>query len=321
MVDHSLLRSDFKRGQIPRGSRGPRGLRGSQGTTGAQGTQGPQGPKGEPTYHRTILVSPSSDNDSVNGQALRDALASITDAASNKPYLVKLEPGTYHLGPTGLQMKPYVDIEGSGVLQTHIWASVSSADTSGAVIGSSNSQLRWLSVTNDLPPGFVLLPPADSIAIYAKGPESSVSLEGVRAFAIGGFDAFGMFIDGASATIERSSIVGSSEGSVTGMFPDGFPSEGLRLANTIGVPSLTARVRDSEIRGDTSGVRASHALILTIDGSRVSGGTQAVIVTGPAETHIGASQIAGSVTTQGGGTLTCAQSYDGSYVDLGPACT
>lgn len=43
VLDHSLLRKDFKPGQVPRG---PRGLRGAQGVQGSQGATGPQGVTG-----------------------------------------------------------------------------------------------------------------------------------------------------------------------------------------------------------------------------------------------------------------------------------
>jgi hypothetical protein len=42
----SLLRADFKAGQIPAGARGPAGPAGPQGPQGPQGTQGVQGPAG-----------------------------------------------------------------------------------------------------------------------------------------------------------------------------------------------------------------------------------------------------------------------------------
>jgi hypothetical protein len=48
---HSLLRSDFKRGQIPRG---PQGL---QGTQGIQGIQGPKGDPGTPATRLWAYVS------------------------------------------------------------------------------------------------------------------------------------------------------------------------------------------------------------------------------------------------------------------------
>lgn len=43
-----------------------------------------------------------------------DAVASISDASADKPYLVKIHPGVYELASTPIVGKPYVDIEGSG---------------------------------------------------------------------------------------------------------------------------------------------------------------------------------------------------------------
>jgi hypothetical protein len=46
VVNHSLLRKDFKQGQIPRGPRGFRGNTGSAGPAGPAGLTGPAGPRG-----------------------------------------------------------------------------------------------------------------------------------------------------------------------------------------------------------------------------------------------------------------------------------
>ena len=51
---HSLLRSDFKRGQIPRG---PQGVQGVQGIQGIQGIQGPKGDPGTPATRLWAYVS------------------------------------------------------------------------------------------------------------------------------------------------------------------------------------------------------------------------------------------------------------------------
>jgi len=53
---YSLLRSDFKRGQIPQGPKGPQG---PQGIPGAQGIQGPQGIPGTPATRLWAYVSPT----------------------------------------------------------------------------------------------------------------------------------------------------------------------------------------------------------------------------------------------------------------------
>jgi hypothetical protein len=47
VIDHALLKKDFKRGQLPRGPRGiqgPQGIQGNQGSRGATGLAGPIGP-------------------------------------------------------------------------------------------------------------------------------------------------------------------------------------------------------------------------------------------------------------------------------------
>jgi Collagen triple helix repeat (20 copies) len=135
----------------PRGPRGFRGLRGANGPAGpagvagpqgVQGPQGPQGAKGDPTYTRTIVVNPTDDV-TVNGDRLLAALASITDAGSNKRYLIKLEPGYYKVGTT-LVLKSYVDIEGSGMRATFIYSD--SSLPTPTVIAVANTELRDIGI-------------------------------------------------------------------------------------------------------------------------------------------------------------------------------
>jgi hypothetical protein len=55
VVDHSLRKTDFKSGQLPRGPQGLPGAAGAPGPTGPQGSAGPAGPAGKDgspaTYH------------------------------------------------------------------------------------------------------------------------------------------------------------------------------------------------------------------------------------------------------------------------------
>jgi hypothetical protein len=46
VINGSLLKKDFKAGQLPRGARGPAGLRGAAGPAGPAGATGPAGPAG-----------------------------------------------------------------------------------------------------------------------------------------------------------------------------------------------------------------------------------------------------------------------------------
>ena len=97
-------------------------------------------------YVRTVIVSPIGD-EYANGQALMDALSRISGATATNPYLLKIEPGVYNLGTAALQMKEYVDIEGSGEGVTIITAA-GSATSNGTVRGANNAELRFLTVRN-----------------------------------------------------------------------------------------------------------------------------------------------------------------------------
>ena len=116
---------------------------GCVGPPGPQGEPGPRGPAGA-GYVRTVLVSPSG-TEVQNGAALMAALGQITDASSNSPYLLELEPGIYDLtgnGSGALFMKDGVDIEGSGELTTVI------KTTAQTTILAANAELRFLTVAN-----------------------------------------------------------------------------------------------------------------------------------------------------------------------------
>src|SRR5918994_2158644 len=136
-------------------------------TWNAQGPQGPQGEQGPDggdagtldgrdsadfaaAYERTVVVSPTG-TDIENGTALKNALAGITDASATKPYLLYIEPGTYDLGTFGggnlptIRMKPHVDIQGAGELQTLI-TSKSSCGAGSTLYGANDTEVRFLTV-------------------------------------------------------------------------------------------------------------------------------------------------------------------------------
>jgi hypothetical protein len=94
------------------------------------------------TIGTIILVSPNpGDSAQTNGTALLNNLAAIS-ADVNNPYLIKLGPGIYDIGTSSLQMKEYVDIEGSGENTTIIRGS----NQDPVVKGASNAELRFLTV-------------------------------------------------------------------------------------------------------------------------------------------------------------------------------
>lgn len=96
---------------------------------------------------QTVYVHPVPGDHTASGTRLINALASITNASATKRYVVKIEPGIYDVGTTGAQMKPYVDIEGSGQEATVIKGSGGSEmGTTGVVVGAASSEIRDLQV-------------------------------------------------------------------------------------------------------------------------------------------------------------------------------
>lgn len=97
------------------------------------------------THTRTILVSPA-DSPATSGARLLAAVAAASDSSAEKPYLIKIEPGIYDLGFSTLQMRSYVDIEGSGQGVTIIRGERQTDDVTGLVNAASNTELRQLSI-------------------------------------------------------------------------------------------------------------------------------------------------------------------------------
>lgn len=96
-------------------------------------------------YQRTVLASPHA-TPAESGAALLTALAGIADASAAKPYLLKIESGVYDLGASTLQMKSYVDIEGSGQAVTILTGQGGPEDGKAVVQGANYTELRQLTI-------------------------------------------------------------------------------------------------------------------------------------------------------------------------------
>ncbi len=121
------------------------------GTYSCMNCSDPEGNDISVTPKARILTVTGGDADLNNGKKLISALDSITDNSATNPYVIKVEPGIYDLDGTWLTMKNYVNIIGSGDTVTEIKTSVEGTNTSGAVLMATNSILKDLKVTNDVP--------------------------------------------------------------------------------------------------------------------------------------------------------------------------
>lgn len=94
---------------------------------------------------RTVVVSPVAGDPVASGTALRNALANIPSPSSTNRWLLKIEPGIYEMQSNSLQMRSWVDIEGSGIGVTTIRANSTSFNIN-TVLGASEAELRMLTV-------------------------------------------------------------------------------------------------------------------------------------------------------------------------------
>jgi len=148
---------------------------------------------------RTVLVSPTPGNSVASGTTLRNALAAIPSPTSTDRWLVKIEPGIYDIGSTSLQMRSWVDMEGSGIGVTTIHGSVDMPYL-GTINGADNAELRLLTVEA-----------ASANAIAMSNTSVSPRLYRVK-FTASGLGAWGIRNFGAAPLIEECEIIATSSG-------------------------------------------------------------------------------------------------------------
>ena len=154
-------------------------------------------------FGRNLIVVLGSDT-SDNCTQLMDALTSAaTDASNTNRYTVKITAGVVDCGDTPVDMRSFVDIEGSGELSTRIVSVVDGDEQALATVnGADDAELRHLTVENL--GGGVL----EAIAIGNDG--TSPQLTHITAIASGGTTNIG--IENFSATPLMINVTAIAEG-------------------------------------------------------------------------------------------------------------
>jgi hypothetical protein len=148
---------------------------------------------------QTVHVHPVPGDATASGTALINAVAGITNASATKRYVVKIEPGIYDVGSTGLLMKQYVDLEGSGQKATVIQGAGFETIDDGVIEGANEAEIRDLQVhcaatTQDV-----------CVAVYL--PDGAhTTLRNVTLLANGGSSNYGVRAAGGSPLIEEATI-------------------------------------------------------------------------------------------------------------------
>lgn len=191
----------------PAGPAGPAGPTGPQGPAGAHGTAAP---------HPAEIIWVASTAGEADATTVTAALAMITDNSIDRPYLVKIAPGTY-AEPGPIELLDYVDIEGSGAGITTITCSCGADDPYdglGNYTGASSfvravgatvhSEVRSLTIENT-DAGIR----DEAVGVWLQDT-LGVSLSNVAVHVSGAvFDQRGIDIDGGSPTLTEVDVVAS----------------------------------------------------------------------------------------------------------------
>ena len=300
---------------------------------------------GSAHFVRTVVVSLVG-SDTANGTAFLAALAGITDSGASKPHLLKIEPGIYDLGTGTLSMKDYVDIEGSGIGITIITGSNSGTGTTIANSTASNSELRFLTVSNT-GGGRALFIDSTSPSIFkvelfsdlANGTPVAVTVanSGDPVFckvtvSASGDGPIAVEVDGSTATFQNSDIDAQGDGGGSNpaigvlLNSTGFANlndvfitvtDGGSANNGVFISEGAVTLRDSDIDvPDMNGIGVKcDDGSANIFGSRIQGGSAALDVDSNGNANVATSLVSGTVNP-GLGLATLVHCFDEDFIAI-----
>lgn len=241
-------------------------------------------------FGRVLVVGADPADPGGNCDALQAALAGTTDNDASNRYLLYLEPGIYDCGTVFVQMKPFIDLQGSGQGVTEITGN--SVGVFGVVNMVADTELSDLTVTN--------LGGTSEISLAGTGTNLRVSDVTARAFD-GTSNSIGLFLTSCEATLTNVTAIGQSPANPAGSHRGvDFSCDSVTAVNLVA-------------EGDHIGLRKSGAgTEVLIRNSVIEGGTQSVLVQ-DGLVNLAHSQLIGPVV----GTTLCIGNYDASILPVG----
>jgi len=341
--NRSLTGADIKVRSIPL-NRLARSLRGPAGAAGPAGPAGPPGPGGGRGYQNVLVVAKASGDFTL----IQSALDSIKAASESNRYLVRVAPGVY---PERIQMRPYVDIEGSGEGATRIIAAAT-ASPAATVSTASAAELRFLTVESSGSSSFATAIASTGTNVHlthvtavasGAGQNRAIDLEGgaplltdVTARAGGGDFSVGVDIGkaatptlegltAAASAADQSYGVANSSGSSPKILNSQLSAAATNTAYGIQNDAAGALIQRSMVEGSGAigyavfNIGGPGSFVVRIDQSDLVGSTRTVQNITGFTTQVGASRLAGGPVA-GGGTVTCAGTFDEGYDFFSTSC-
>ncbi|HEX8824488.1 MAG TPA: hypothetical protein VF794_31490, partial [Archangium sp.] len=263
----------------PKGDPGPaaEGLVGPRGEPGPKGDTGPMGPPGN---FARIRVVPPGDNPLIGGENLRLALRAINKVSADEPWLLFLEPGVYDLGTQGLQLRPFVHLQGSG----QALSTVRSRASGPTVVAAENTELRSLTVEHvgggedviALSTSTPLFRARDVVLVAREGSRRTVALQSSAGLGSGGFER----VQARASSAQGESVGFSCEGCAVKLAGSSVLAQGGSRALGVSVRQGSVELWDSSATGlggsvESVGVEASGSQVVLVrsDANAVDGGT------------------------------------------------
>jgi hypothetical protein len=287
------------------------------------------------------IVAPVGGNYTNPVDAMTDYLSWCPTPSANTPCLLKIMPGVYNIGAASLQMRQYIDIEGSGENVTVIKGNIDSA-TAGVVNGATLAELRSLTVTHTGGG-------SNAVAIYNRN--SSPALTNLKVNASGSSNNYGIYnlasgLGQASSIMTKIAVnVSGGAGSFNyGVYNDGtdaIPGASPTMTSVsilihgvlFSPPTSTYGVYNNDISSlvmtnvtasaydgtNNYGVFNATAGTVEIRHSVISGTTNTIRNGSGVTTYVALSQLDGGPVSNAG-TLRCAGVYDENYLLQVTAC-
>jgi hypothetical protein len=272
-----------------------------------------------------VVISPKpGDTPQNNGTALLNNLAGISADATH-PYVIKLGPGIYDIGVATVEMKPYVDIEGSGESTTAI-----KGNGQQVVGGASFSEMRFLTVLNDST--------SEYFCFAVVSTDSSVKMTNVTAISSSSLATVNHAIRNVSASPQLLNVkavasngtavnraIHSEGGSAPIMMNvqaeayGGNFADALRFEDSNGIlKNVTTYAVGGALSSYGLSTASSTGNTIHVTHSMLSGASGAITNASSVSTFVAHSQISGGVSNSG--TLKCIGAYDPNYDPLSASC-
>jgi hypothetical protein len=303
-----------------------------------EGVAGPAGPAGAPGANGVDAESPArvvwvADDSTGDYLLLSAALAAITDAGVNKPYVIKIAPGIY-TETAPVVLKDYVDVEGSGQDITTIECACANASNTAlsATVSTGNiaAEIRHLTI-NNTGGGNI------SFGVYTNSvTDGSFSMLHVTATATGGTESnYGVFNHASSSPSMTNVTATATAGNYSyGMMNLSSSSPSMNnvtataTGGTIGnygvinvissSPSMTNVTATATGGTNSYGVYNNSFSLPSIRNSSITGSPNSIVNSGSSSAQVADTMLDGPVDAGGG--LACVGVYTTAFAALGVNC-